>query len=232
MVCDVVTVSSITYAEAPRPIDSERKYMNNRYISLALFFSVLLTFQYPTSANATACDTGTGWRREVVRPLVDAPVDLAEFKFLRANFSDGDAGTEGLAEEFGWTEGGFALKFNRDGEKLIFSFEDIGKVGSITFTLPSKYTAFEVDTQETTHEHKGFGPNVYVEWRFNGTVQLDGAFAAVTRKSKAELVLQGLGNACRSSEDFHAWTLIVRGNGAQFTLVGRFKRLRDETPQE
>lgn len=181
----------------------------------------------PTSVCATACDTWDGLRQEQERPVANMPVPLEYFKLSsKLHFTDSPMGAEGVGEGVGWTQNGWDLRLSRNNNVYAFNVSSDGKSGKITFNIPKKYNEFLVDTQETAHRRDRMGPNIYIEWRLKGEVRLDGVFAVAARKAKAELIFQGLGNGCRSVEDFYAWTLIVKGDGVGFTLIGRFKTAR------
>ncbi|MGE3245484.1 MAG: hypothetical protein AB7F96_07150 [Beijerinckiaceae bacterium] len=96
--------------------------------------------------------------------------------------------------------------------------------GHVRFILPETFMRLEVDPRVFGGRSPGGGPVLYKEWRFDGTVALTGAFAAARKSAKGELVLHGSGNSCTDYASFSHWTLSVRGEGVDFTLVGTFNR--------
>lgn len=199
--------------------------MPTRFLLLGLLTIAALTPAGPI--NATACDTYYGMRSERAAAVKGyASDELEKLDFLpRVDFPDTPAAGENvLGVNKDSRSSSFTMELAREPGKLVFKLSDEGKNGRIMFIIPGNYVEFATDTREKQDENALMGPPLYVEWRMSGVVQLDGIFAAATRKSHAQLILHGRGNACRSADDFHAWSLIVKGNGADFTLLGRFKQ--------
>lgn len=196
---------------------------------MALSVTAIAVAHHPSPAVASACDTYNGMRTERTAAVKGyASDEMEKLEFLpRSVFPDTPAAGENvLGVNKDARTSNFVLELVREPGKLIFKLSDDGKTGRIVFIVPGNYAEFATDTRERDDENATMGPPLYIEWRMSGAVQLDGIFAAATRKSNAQLILHGHGNACRSAEDFHAWTLIVKGNGADFTLLGRFKQPR------
>jgi hypothetical protein len=81
---------------------------------------------------------------------------------------------------------------------------------------------FEVDPREEKRMPEGGqGPRLYKEWKLTGKVQGTGVFSTgMGPEQRITVILQGHGNSCTTSEDFTAWTLVVYGPRADYSLIG------------
>lgn len=95
-----------------------------------------------------------------------------------------------------------------------------GKQGTIIFPLPQRLVRFEVDPRDGDAKSPGVGPKLYKEWRLTSTAELSGMVAKSSDQAQATLILHGRGIGCTSAEHFTHWTLILRGRGVRFTLLG------------
>jgi hypothetical protein len=57
-----------------------------------------------------------------------------------------------------------------------------------------------------------------------GEARLGGVFAASSKRANAKLILHGSGNSCTDGSSFTHWSLVVRGSGVRFTLIGALRK--------
>ena len=189
-------------------------------VRYALAAGVMMAAATPfLEAQACACCTEQGQRHvgsEAFDEFRRAEVERVNFAPSAKAFGAGmepDPGATALAESYEMT-----TAWNGDFLVFILSSPDGGK-GSISLKRPAKIGVFEVDPRDTADA--GMGPVLYKEWKLTGAVEATGAFAAASGEDQtATLILQGRGNSCGSAEDFKAWTLVVEGPKARFTLFG------------
>ena len=104
--------------------------------------------------------------------------------------------------------------------KLTLTFKgERGETGSLVLQLPRVATTFGADLHD--YPEGSAGPILYKEWRFGGTARGSGMFRrSVVPGTKFRLVLQGRGNNCLSSTDFHHWRLDITGPRADYAFYG------------
>jgi hypothetical protein len=80
-----------------------------------------------------------------------------------------------------------------------------------------------VDPREAKPD-RGLGPALYKEWKLTAPASGTGVFAPGTgARQRITLILQGRGNRCTDASHFTAWTLVVHGPAAEYTLFGALK---------
>jgi hypothetical protein len=140
--------------------------------------------------------------------------------FLTDAGDDQVKGISTVAEEYAAT-----VKLDKKRWGLKFRAED-GKTGSLTLTVPTKVTDFDVDIHDGK-KSTGNGPLLYKEWRMEGAVTGDGIFHKA--KARYTLVFQGRGNRCDNGNDFTHWRLAVTGKNIDYSLRGELVPEKDET---
>lgn len=175
----------------------------------------------PRRAEACACCATAGdWylNRQKV-----SSVELAELDNLRlgptASLSLSEAGFETVRGINDPSDEPYKLALTRARRNWTLHFTDAGgKSGTLSFSLPTTFTNFGTDLQESPPGSAG--PILYKEWRFEGPVTGTGIFKATKRGTKFRLVLQGRGNACPSASDFKNWNLQVYTVDQLFAFYG------------
>jgi hypothetical protein len=174
------------------------------------------------NAGACACCSEPGQRIEGVSPLSSYEKgELGRLRFAKAAklylTAAGFDAVNGIRDPASAYEVGVA----RQGDLWTFTFKD-GKnnAGTLAFTLPPKIESFFVDTHDQKQAGAG-GPLLYKEWRLAAPVAGTGIFTpGMAGNPTARLILHGRGNACTSVEQLTAWTLVVSGPKADYTLYG------------
>lgn len=118
----------------------------------------------------------------------------------------------------------YTLQVTQRPEALSFAFRDkAGRNGTLSLALPETLSIFEVDPREDKPAG-GHGPTLYKEWKLTAKAEGTGIFKpGVGRNQRITLILQGRGNSCTDATHFTAWTLVVHGPAAEFSLFGRLK---------
>lgn len=173
-------------------------------------------------AAACACCSEPGERVESVTKL--AAHERSELERVRfgetARLYTTAAGTAGVKGITDATDT-YALTQTRAGDRWTFTLKDAkGRTGTLAFTLPSQVESFFVDTQQGKASGE---PVLYKEWRLSAPLSATGIFApaAASGSPTVRLVLQGQGNSCTSADQFTAFSIVVTGPSASFTLFGR-----------
>lgn len=97
-----------------------------------------------------------------------------------------------------------------------------GETGSLILPLPRVATQFGADLHDAPEGSAG--PILYKEWRFKGMASGSGFFRkGIIPGTKFQLILQGRGNNCLSSSDFHNWRLDIKGPRASYAFYGSLK---------
>jgi hypothetical protein len=181
-----------------------------------------------TAATACACCTEPGYRNVTNRPLDSykrGEIQRLRFAqkaqvFVDAGGLESIKGARNLSEDY-------ELLVTQGEAAMTLSFKDgKGRAGTLVLALPRSLAVFEVDPRDGVG-HSGSGPMLYKEWRLTSPAAGTGVFAeAAGLGQKLTLILHGGGLACTGAEDFRAWTLVMFGNKAEFSLFGQL-----ETPK-
>ncbi len=178
------------------------------------------------SARACACCTNPGQRSVQTLPLETGRraqfenLSFAPAAELNLGESDLDQ-VKGIANP----SAHYTLQVTARPEGMSFAFRDkAGRSGTLSLTYPETVSIFEVDPREDKPD-SGLGPTLYKEWKVTARAEGTGIFKpGVGRNQRITLILQGRGNSCTDAADFTAWTLVVHGPAAEFSLFGRLKR--------
>ncbi len=183
---------------------------------------------FPPSSLACACCTEPGQYYLGEQELDDYRIGiLQEVKFLTADlFSSPDP--EGISiDKFGENDWEFGI--NGFFEKKIWNlnFKSLSGVeGSLSLSMPSKLTEFQVDTHDQSiKDTPHMGPKLYKELRFKNKVKNGTGFfqKGIDNKTEYSLVLQGRGYSCTNAEDFTHWRLQVTGENGDYAFFGRLR---------
>lgn len=198
--------------------------MTNRVPRAALLsaiFVALLALAVPQRAFACACCTNYGQRNvDVVALDSGKRAELESLRFAEtAQLFVGEGDPESI-KGITSPSASYALKVAWQGNQLGFDLRDAaGHEGTLTLSVPSKISIFEVDPRDSPDQ--GTGPALYKEWKLTGKVTGSGVFAAgAGPKQLLTLIVQGRGNSCTSSIDFAHWTLVMEGPKGNYTLFG------------
>ena len=203
-------------------------------LSLATLASALVVAP-PRPAQACACCVSTGTRGIGSHPLSSFELDeigrLAVGReavlVITEAFPNDIKGIVKPSSDIHAASGGF------DGRTWRLTLTDAaGRKGTLSMTLPARLIRREIDVPPppaadgTGGERKLRGDTfLYKEWILTAPLSGSGFFIpAGLATAKAELILHGHGNGCPSGEDFHHWTLVVKGPAAAFTLHGPLAR--------
>jgi hypothetical protein len=181
-----------------------------------------------TDASACACCTEPGYRNVTTRPLDSYKRgEIQRLRFARKAQVFVDAGgLESLRGARGLSEDYQLQATQRDTAMTLDFRDEKGRTGTLVLALPESLSVFEIDPREGVG-HSGSGPMLYKEWRLTGPAAGTGVFAkAAGPGQKLTLILHGGGLACTGAEDFRAWTLVLFGSKAEFSLFGQL-----ETPK-
>lgn len=188
----------------------------------ALTAASLALLAHASDARACACCSEPGQRIEGTAPLqAYEKAELARLRFakpaklyLTAAGFDGVSGIRDPSETY-------ETALVRQGDVWTFNLKDPkGNTGSLTFTLPAKMESFFVDLREGA-QPPTTDPVLYKEWRLTVPLTATGIFKpGAAAGLTARLILHGRGNACTSAEQLKAWTLVVTGPKASYTLLG------------
>jgi hypothetical protein len=186
----------------------------------ALFCLSLLA--YAPEASACACCSEPGQRVEGSGALdAYSKGELGRLRFSKKarlyTSAAGMAGVKGITDPSDTYE----LTQTRASDRWTFTFKDAkGRIGSVSFTLPSMMEYFFVDTQDGK---PSTDPVLYKEWRLVAPATTTGVFApaASAGSPTVRLVVQGRGNSCTFAEQLTSFSLIVSGPSAGFTIFGR-----------
>ena len=195
-----------------------RRALTAVLLSLATLASALVVAP-PRPAQACACCVSTGTRGIGSHPL-------SSFVTTEA-FPNDIKGIVKPSSDIHAASGGF------DGRTWRLMLTDAaGRKGTLSMTLPARLIRREIDVPPPPAadgkggERKLRGDTfLYKEWILTAPLSGSGFFIpAGLATAKAELILHGHGNGCPSGEDFHHWTLVVKGPAAAFTLHGPLAR--------
>jgi len=182
----------------------------------------LVPLAHAQEARACACCAEPGQRIETTAPL--EPYEKTELSRLRfdktARLYLNAAGFDGVSGISDPSEA-YEVAVARQGDRWTFAFKDArGNAGTLAWSLPTTLEAFFVDPHDGQQSGAG-GPLLFKEWRLTAPVSVAGVFAlGAAGGPTVRLILQGRGNACTSADQFHAWTLVVSGPKARYTLYG------------
>lgn len=93
----------------------------------------------------------------------------------------------------------------------------------LTFTQSGKLTHFRSDISFITitdPQQALASPELYHEWRLEGTMTRAGLSGVSARKQKATLILKGTGNLCLEAPNFSTWTLKPKAAATEFLASG------------
>jgi hypothetical protein len=192
-----------------------------------LILAAVAVLAMPAGVLACACCTDEGQRLESTGPMQGherAVWDEAAFAatvhfYASPGFPDS---VEGVANP---STKPYRLRLRRNAGRLVFDIADPeGKGGQIALPAQTRFTRFEVDTRDERTKDRGQGPLLYKEWRLEGEARLSGVFAAGAKQAMAKLILHGSGNSCTDGSSFTHWSLVVRGRGVRFTLIGALRK--------
>lgn len=188
-------------------------------IALALCVGVLLG---PSRAEACACCTDTGQRYVAIETFDDRRRDeMGRLRFApTAELVTGSAGLEDL-RGLRATTISYGVEVLLEDNRLVFAFRGEDKsAGTLSLAWPQVISIFEVDPR-TDKRPGGLGPSLYKERSVTCAMVGTGIFAPGNgADARITLVLHGSGNACSGIEDFTAWTLVIRGPNAAYSLIG------------
>lgn len=191
-----------------------------KLILLALAILVEIAI-HPASVLACACCTDRGQRSIGSRTIDEYYRNpLRGLKFASTvSLHLTPAGFEGVAGIANPSET-YSVSVKTEDRAWTFDFRNPkGYAGKITFALPNKVDVFEVDPRDVPDE--GNGPLLYKEWRLFSKLVGDGMFAKAS--GSLTLILHGRGLSCPDEGQFHHWTLVARGPGTAFTLLGQLE---------
>jgi hypothetical protein len=200
--------------------------MNGRLARVALVLGAAIGVSALWSAaEACACCSNQGWRHVGSERYADTYASEVE----RVAFAPGATlfTGEGEAEDIpGIADpaSDYVMSGAWGGERLVLTLTAAsGATGTISLAKPETISVFEVDPREITDGNADI--SLYKEWKLTGAVEATGAFAASAgEKQRLTLILQGRGNNCGAAEDFTAWTLVMEGPNANYTLFGTLVR--------
>jgi hypothetical protein len=118
----------------------------------------------------------------------------------------------------------YSLTVTSRPEGLSFAFRDkSARSGTLFLAFPDSLSVFEVDPRQDKPD-SGLGPALYKEWKFTAQAKGSGIFTPGTgRNQRITLILHGRGIGCTDISHFTAWTLVVHGPAAEFSLFGKLK---------
>jgi hypothetical protein len=175
---------------------------------------------YAPDSRACACCADPGERIEATNPLQDyEKAQLARVRFgKKARLYLNAAGLD-VVTGISTPSEAYALALARQGDRWTFTLRDAaGHSGTLAFDLPATVEAFFVDPHDGLSD--ATDPVLFKEWRLTAPLTGTGIFSAGAAGATVRLILQGRGNGCTSAEQFTAWTLIVSGPKARYTLHG------------
>ncbi len=196
-----------------------------RRLRLILAVTVAVALDAPREALACACCTNAGQRNVNVEALDQGKrALLEELRFADAaklflGEADPDS-VKGIANP----STAYALTAAWQGDRLVFTLKDEqGHAGTLAVELPNKISIFEVDPRDAPDQ--GTEPPLYKEWKLTGKVKGSGAFGPGAGPGQLlTLIVQVGGNSCTSASDFAAWTLVMQGAKANYSLFGDLER--------
>jgi hypothetical protein len=192
-----------------------------RRAALVAATSLALLARTP-DARACACCADPGERIESVGPL-DAyeKGELGRLRFAKAAKLYLNAAGFDVVKGISDPADAYEVALARQGDLWTFTFKDAKKnAGTLAVNLPAKIESFFVDTHDKK-QAATTDPVLYKEWRLAAPVTGTGIFKpGMTGSPTVRLILHGHGNNCTSAEQLTAWTLIVSGPKASYTLFG------------
>ena len=195
-----------------------------RRLRLILAVTVAVALDAPREALACACCTNAGQRNVNVEALDQGKrALLEELRFaMRPSFPR--RGRPGQRQGIANPSTAYALTAAWQGDRLVFTLKDEqGHAGTLAVELPNKISIFEVDPRDAPDQ--GTEPPLYKEWKLTGKVKGSGAFGPGAGPGQLlTLIVQVGGNSCTSASDFAAWTLVMQGAKANYSLFGDLER--------
>jgi hypothetical protein len=196
-----------------------------RWLRLIVALAVAVALAAPRGALACACCTNAGKRNVNVEALDHGKralleeLRLADAAKLFLGEADPDS-VKGIANP----STAYALTAAWQGDRLVFTLMDgQGHAGTLALELPDKISIFEVDPRDAPDQ--GTGPLLYKEWKLTGKGKGTGAFSPGAGPGQLlTLIVQGGGNSCTSASDFAAWTRVMQGAKANYSLFGDLER--------
>ncbi len=180
---------------------------------------------FSATAQACACCTNPGQRMVALEPLAASRLaNLQGLQFARAaQLYLGEADTDSIRGITTPSEH-YDLTVTSSPKRLTFALRDkAGRSGTLALAWPETIAIFEVDPREAKPD-RGLGPALYKEWKLTAPASGTGVFAPGTgARQRITLILQGRGNRCTDASHFTAWTLVVHGPAAEYTLFGALK---------
>ena len=145
---------------------------------LSAIFVALLALAVPQHAFACACCTNYGQRNvDVVALDSGKRAELESLRFAEtAQLFVGEGDPESI-KGITSPSASYALKAAWQGNQLVFDLRDsAGHAGTLTLSVPSKISIFEVDPRDSPDQ--GSGPSLYKEWKLTGKAAGSGVFSA------------------------------------------------------
>jgi hypothetical protein len=178
-----------------------------------------------TAAEACACCTSPGQRLVTTQSIPAARLsELQELGFDRtAELYLGEADLDSV-RGIATPSARYDMTVTSGPGGLTFGFRDkAGRTGTLVLAWPRTMSVFEVDPRDETSD-QGLGPTLYKEWKLTANASGTGVFAPGTgTRQRITLILQGRGKGCTDASHFKAWTLVVHGPAAEYTLFGTLK---------
>lgn len=196
-------------------------------IAARIGFLLLFLFSAET-VLACACCTSEAHRVVEIEPIEARHTDeILKLKFRpAAKLKLGEGYDEGI-KGYSDPEEEFTVALTRQKDRYVFALKDTkGRGGNLMLLLPKTVSVFEVDTRDD-QEKTGYGPRLYKEWKFTGSVAGDGIFKnSAGPNRRITLVLHGRGSACTEANHFRHWTLMVHAPKTEtYTFFGELEPL-------
>jgi len=195
-----------------------------RRLCSVLIAAMLLSFANPIRVSACACCSDPGMRIESAEDMNQYERgELSRLRFEEtAQLFASPVFPEDIKGIVAPSDEPYSFRGVMGPTRWTFELADsAGKQGIIVFPLPLRLVKFVVDPRDEEATSPGRGPRLYKEWRLESTAGLSGIVAQGNNQAHATLILHGHGNGCTSAEDFTHWTLMIRGPGVRFTLLGK-----------
>ena len=213
--------------------------MNRRVFNLIRFFGIVvlaavlaIVSSQPAEARFCACCSEPGDWYETSGAINDSEFsmigDLKVYRVARLFTTEAfPDGFKGFKVPDGFIPGDdYIVSVSQNGRRWRLSFKQKdGEKGTLVFTLPGTAVRVGADLTANVREEIKDPVAIYKELRFKGVVSGTGMFTAGNAPgTRFVFTLQGYGNNCASSSDFHSWTLAVSGPRASYRFYGAFEQ--------
>ena len=213
--------------------------VNRRAINLCRFAGIVVLATVLTTVSSQraqarfcACCSEPGDWYEISGAIADYEFsminDLKVYRvarlFTTVAFPDGFKGFK-ISDGFSSADD-YSVSASQNGRRWRLAFKQkSGEKGTLVFTLPGTAVRFGADLKANVRKPVKDPGAIYKELRFKGAVWGTGMFAVGNAPgTRFIFTLQGYGNNCASSSDFHGWTLAVSGPRASYRFYGAFVR--------